>query len=163
MTDLETLAAELEAAKQDLALFQRLTSAEQRVEQLTVEYDKAQAVNERAEANEAKAAHAARFDGLSDIRVETSQDPYNPSLMGATFTISWSAPAFDAWRGAHVKRHTRHSFAALPPKVFAYLVEENADRIPAAILALAPGDPVGAIDIYLSALRRGYFIGKVPA
>ena len=63
MTDLETLAAELEAAKQDLALFQRLTSAEQRVEQLTVEYDKAQAVNERAEANEAKAAHASAMAG----------------------------------------------------------------------------------------------------
>ena len=150
---------ELEAAQKDLALFQRLQTAEKRVEQLTRDYENARVTQEREEAAALEAAKEARFAGLSDIRVEGASLDHSGSELHANHRITWRGPKYDSASGTTlIRTHEVFGLLSLPPHVLAFLVELHPEQIPAAILALAPGDPWAAIETLYITRRRGYSV-----
>ena len=155
MNDLHTITRDLEEARKDDALFQRLRGAAGRVEELTGAHGRALVEQARADTAAAAVAKAARFVGLSDILV-TRGGATDENLVRASFAISYTVTRDhgDGWPSS--KRHTINGFRALDPLLFAFLIEEHPERIPAEIMALAPGDPYAAFDEYFTALRRGY-------
>lgn len=155
--DLNTIAADLEAAKADLALLERLTSAAERVNVLTTAFDKARTAQAKADEASAKEAAEARFKGLANIRVTGSGDD---NLLREHFTINWTGQVYDMYSmtSAPIEMQ-REGFVSLPDNVLAFLVEKHPDRIPAKITALRPGDPAAAMTEYLRACQRGYFRG----
>lgn len=161
MNDVTTLTRQLEEAEADLALYQRLTTSEERVKVLTRDLQIAKEAEAKAEEAEAKAAHEARFKGLSNIRVSAAQSPGQSGPLWMNFTITYTKVAHDPWSGMELPQvHTAHSFAELPRVVLDYLMEEHPEQIPSEIMALAPGDPYTAFATYFAGRRRGYLNGK---
>ena len=153
-TDINTIAAELAAAKADLAQWERLTSAADRVKALTVSFDKARAAQAKADEAAARDAAEARFKGLANIRVTSSG---NGSVLSQQFLIRWTAPVYDMYAMAAVPQsHERPGFETIPDNVLAFLIEKPPEEIPATIMALAPDDPAAAMAEYFRARQRGY-------
>lgn len=161
-TDLNTLAADLEAAKADLALWEKLTSAADRVKALTAAFDKARAAHDKAQAAQEKADREASYAGVTDVRVSGGIDhgACSGGLLRETFTISWMAPEYDMYSmTSPMKAHSRQGFRHVPDNVLACLIDKHPDRIPDRIMALAPGKPSEALGEYFAALGRGYIVG----
>ncbi len=123
------------------------------------------AAQEKADAATAKEIADARFAGLGSIRVKRgSAGREGSGLLAIKFTIAWMAPEYDMYSMTSFPReHSAESFAALPVKLLAYLIEKHPEQIPADILALAPGDPDSAFERYFIGKRRGYLTGAVAA
>ncbi|AJA08483.1 hypothetical protein SKP52_07820 [Sphingopyxis fribergensis] len=156
-TDINTIAAELEAAKADLAQWERLTSAADRLKALTVSFDQARIAQAKADEAAAKEAAEARFKGLTNIRVTSSG---GGGVLSQQFLIRWTAPVYDMYSMAAVPQpHERPGFETIPDNVLAFLIERHPEEIPAAIMALAPGDPAAAMSEYFRARQRGYVKG----
>ncbi len=153
-TDIDNALAE---ARKDLALLQRLQGAEARIAEL----EATKAGHEREAAAAAAAAHARRFDGLADISVATVSDPRTGAgPLRNSYRITYTAPAYDGnLQQTRPYRHEVPGFKALPPRVLAFLIEKHPERIPAEIMALAPGDPEAAFYTYFRGLQRGYLTG----
>lgn len=153
--------AELEEAQKDLALFQRLETAQRRTEQLTEQYEAARANQEREEAEARDTAKKARFKDLSNVRV-TGND--KQGSIWRNWRITFTGPAWDMRRQvSRVMDVDVPGFSVLLDSyrhVFDYLIEECPERIPAEIMALAPGDPYRAFEEMFAAERRGYLIGR---
>lgn len=164
MNDLHTIAAELAEAQADLALFQRLTSAPDRVKRLTADHAKAQAAAEKAEAQRVAAEREARFKNLSNIRVTDISGAENPNLINRRFKITYTKVMFDSAANRNLPRQVGVvGFQGLEPSALEFLIEKHPEEIPEDILALAPGDPYAAFRTYFAGRRRGYFNGKVSA
>ncbi len=152
--------AELEAAQKDLLLFQKLQTAEKRVERLSREYDRAVAAQAQEEAAALAAAKAARFEGISNVRV-TGNDQGGPLFRN--WRITFTGMAWDIYQHRNrMMETTVQGFGELLDRhrpVFDYLLEVAPDRIPAEIMALAPGDPGRAFEELFAAERRGYLRG----
>jgi len=163
MNTLTTVAAELEAAKADLAMYERLTSAKERVARLSRNYEAAQAEHEKQKAADAEAAHEAQFAGLRSIRVTdtTGVDAAaGGNLLRSSFRVTYIGPKWCFHRGTSVPtEHVIDGLGALPPHVLAFLIEKAPEEIPVAIMALAPGDPARAMHEYFACVRRGYIKG----
>lgn len=171
MTDalsLDTIATQLEEAKADLALAQRIQTAPDRVKTLTPLYEKALRAYESAkakmQANDAalraaaeKALADARFAGLSDLCIEERVDIKNPHVLKNTYVISWTHPVWGAEENETLPAPcTAKGFGFLPPDVLAWIIERHPEKVPASIMDLAPGDVEAALTRYFIALRRGY-------
>jgi hypothetical protein len=158
MTDtLQNLHAQLDAARQDVALLQRLMSAEDRVKNLTAEYDKAKTAHEKAEAAKAKAANEAQFAGLRNLKI-TELPGDSSSVMHSTFHITYTR---DAWDGRDTVPQTvscTRGFGALGRNVLAWIIQRHPEKIPASITDLAP-DIDAAFNRYFVGLQRGYLAG----
>lgn len=151
--------AELEAAQKDLARFKQLQAAEKRVEQLTADYEKARARQDREDAAALAAVKEARFAGLSDIRVHPASDKLLGSELYANHRVTWRAPKYDPRSGSTpVGQHEAFGLLALPENVLAFLVERHPEQIPAAIMEFAPGNPWGALEALYATRRRGYAV-----
>lgn len=161
-TDLNNIASKLEAAKADLALYERLTSAADRVKALTAAFDKARTAQAKADEAAAKEAAEARFNGLSNIRVTGSGDG---SVLSQQYLISWTAPVYDMYSMTAIPQPVpeRPGFETIPDNVLAFLIEKHPEEIPAAIMALAPDDPAAAMAEYFRARQRGYVKGNTAA
>jgi hypothetical protein len=155
--NLAQISGNLTAALEDVALLERLKSAPDRAARLTAEKEKATKERDRALAAEAKAAKAARFAGITDIRVAESPETAskNENVVRSSWTITWTAPTWDGY-ASRPKEHSRASFGSLPHDVLAYLVEERPDLIPAKIMALCPGSPLAAFNRYFVSCKRGF-------
>lgn len=154
-TDLDTIAADLADAKADLVLWERLTSAADRVKALVASYDKAKAAQAKADEAAAKEAAEARFAGLSDLRVIKGGDGH--LLSPSTWRIAWTQPVYDMYSGTSIPETLgRNGFRALPDNVLAFLIEKHPEQVPAEIMALAPGDAAEAMTEYFRACERGY-------
>lgn len=165
-TDITTLAAELAEARADLAHWERLTSAADRVKALVAAHEKARAAHDRAAAAEAKAASEARFSGLSNLRVteNTGLAGCSGGVLRKSWRITWTAPRFDMeTMTSPPRQHSVTGFNALSANVMAFLIEKHPEQIPPAIMALAPGDPAAAMNEYFNSVSRGYVKGKVAA
>ena len=100
---------------------------------------------------EARNLRLARF---SDIRVEVKP---GDNLLTTSFTIKYMKDTWDmAAKASPPKQHECIGFAALDDDAYEYLVTQKPHAIPASIMALAPGKPADAMDIYFRAKRRGY-------
>ena len=163
-TDINNLAAELAAAKADLAQWERLATAADRVKALTASFDKARAAQAKADEAAAKEAAEARFAGLSNVRVTENAGLSGCSggVLRTSWRVTWDAPAFDPdTMTSPPRKHSVVGFTALAPNVMAFLIEKHPERIPAEIMALAPGNPAAAMNEYFNALNRGYVKGAV--
>jgi hypothetical protein len=154
--DLDRITVELDVAREDLALLERLKSAHDRVNRLTTEREKAIKERDRALAAEAKAVKAKRFAGITDLRV--SETHTGEHVLRSSWTIQWTKPAWDG-RATLPRQHSCEGFGGLPTDVFDYLIEERSDLIPAKIMALDPSDARKAFHRYFLGLRRGCLIG----
>lgn len=164
MNDLDTLAAQLAEAKADLAHWERLASAADRVKALVASYDKAKAAQAKADEAAAKAEREARYAGIDNLRVTSAvksrQHDETAGPLHRQYTIHWTAPRHDMYSGENVPtEQSCAGFSALPEPVFMCLIEKHPDRIPAEIMALRPGDPWAALNEYLIATQRGYIKG----
>ena len=160
---LSTIAAELEAARKDLAHWQRLTTAEERAQALAAAYETARAdADAQAVAKEATDLEAS-FAGLSNIRVTNGSDAVAASgdnLLRQLFVVTWDGPKYDMRSGQnYTGAHRIGGLNRLPPNVLRFLIEKAPKQIPADIMKLAPGNPRRAMNEYFSALHRGYTKG----
>ena len=163
MTDvlsLPEIETQLAAALADLALYERLTGAADRVKRLTAEQGEATAARDKAEADRAKAAEEARFAGLRDLRITETPGSKSSSVLSSQFHISYTR---DAWNvDAHAtmpQAFTQTGFVGLEPKILEWIVQRHPEKIPASIMALAPDNVDAALDRYFVSLRRGYIQG----
>lgn len=152
-TTSETIAAELAEARADAALLKRLKAADARVVALVAAYDKAKDVEARAAEQAEREAQAARFAGLKITSITAKGDADYP--LRFAYTIKYQGPSYDIYTGeAYITEHTRYGFETLDDHVLEFLIERQPNRIPAAIMELAPGDPYAAFDTYLHARRQ---------
>lgn len=154
---LSKLAAQLEEARQDVLLFERLQSAQERLDTLTAEYEQAEAQANREAAARAAKAKEEMFAGISDLRITRSPGG-EPGLLHDKFEISYIKPGWDTLQGRSVPtRKADTAFSRVPPDVMMYLIEKRPELIPSDILALDPDNPRNAFAIYAAARLRGFF------
>jgi hypothetical protein len=155
--EIKRISDKLDAAREDVALLERLKSATDRVARLTGEYEKASKALDKAKATDAKADDDRRFGGISNVSVSAGNTA-NENVVRSTFTITYSRPSFDG-RSTRVREHACVGFGALPPEILDYIIEKRPELIPAKIMALAPDSPRAAFRRYFVSLRRGYIHG----
>ena len=152
-------AADLQRAREDAALFDRLSNARSEIARLQKAGSALTATLSKQldqEAAAEKKAADARFRNLSVAT--TYPNSLRPSgLLAARFAIRWEGPSWNyQTRETEYREFSADGFPALPNDVYAYLMEHRPDVIPSIIMDLAPGDPQAAMDRYFSARRRGY-------
>ncbi|HEX7820503.1 MAG TPA: hypothetical protein VF463_07770 [Sphingobium sp.] len=144
-------------ARDDMALYERLTGAKsafaRRVKQADDLTDKLAKTLE----TEAKAARDALFKNLANLRItETVLDPKAAtSILNTRYTITYTTPIWDGFDSVSTTV-TKAGFGSLDANVTEWLLSKHADKIPSSILALVPGDPRDALDAYRLALGRGF-------
>ncbi len=112
-------------------------------------------------ADEQVEARTQRLSRFSDIRVEVTP---GDTLLTTSFTIKYIKDTWDMQaKASPPKQHECVGFAALDDDVYDYLVNEKPHAIPAAIMALAPGNPADAMARYFQGKRRGYLTVAVAA
>lgn len=153
--ELARITAELDDARADVALLERLKSATDRVARLTAEHQKATAARAKALAAEAKANDERRFAGISDVSVAVHPKTTGENVVRTNWTITYTSPAWDG-RVTRLMEHSVESFGALRPEVLDYIIEKRPDLIPSKIMALAPDSPRDAFRRYFVSVRRGY-------
>lgn len=141
----------LVAAKADAETYERLAAAADLVRRLTIEQDAAVAAAAIVTAAQAKAATAARFSTMRDIRV-TDAKP-DEHVLGTAFEITYTQVAWNGYVSAP-QATTVAGFGLLPRLVLDYLIEQHPARIPVKITRLA-ADPYDAFDRYFVGMKRG--------
>ncbi|MES3095420.1 hypothetical protein [Sphingomonas aerolata] len=105
-------------------------------------------------ADEQVEARTQRLSRFSDIRVDVKP---GDNLLRSSFTIKYMKDTWDMQAKASLpKQHECDGFSALDDDAYEYLLTEKPHAIPASIMALAPGKPAEAMNIYLRAKQRGY-------
>lgn len=105
-------------------------------------------------ADEQVEARTQRLSRFSDIRVDVKP---GDNLLRSSFTIKYMKDTWDMQAKASLpKQHECYGFSALDDDAYEYLLTEKPHAIPASIMALAPGKPAEAMNIYLRAKQRGY-------
>jgi len=169
MTDTATLSttenlfrimAELGEAQQDVALLERLSTAQVRVDRLTGEQATAVAAQDAELAAEATATNEARFANYGVITVaDKTPDEH---VISTGFAITYTRLTYDMhYRENLPTAHIIEGFLALDDLTFDCLVEKHPEQIPRKIMALAPGDPRAAFERYFAGKRRGYLKGSL--
>lgn len=106
-------------------------------------------------ADEQVEARNIRLSRFSDIRVEVKP---GGNLNTTGFLIKYKRDTWDITANASIpKEHECNGFSALDDDAYDYLVSEKPHAIPACIMALAPGKPQEAFEIYMRGKARGYF------
>jgi hypothetical protein len=160
-TDITFIAAQLNEAKQDVALWERLSNAGERVKQLTRDYERAKAAKDKADGAEVQKEKERRFSRYSNIQIRDVTDAGEEvGVLKRSYQITYTAPEFDMYTmKSFPETHTVQGFNGLKDDVYDLILERHADKIPSQILALAPGNAAHALDVYLQGLRRGYLKG----
>lgn len=142
-------------ARDDMALYERLTGAKSafawRVKQADDLTDKLAKILE----TEAKAARETLFAGLSNLKITEAVNERASGLLNNRFIVTYDRPVWDGHDSVPTTI-TIKGFGALEPLVYSWIIERHADKIPASILALVPGNPRDALDSYMLALGRGF-------
>lgn len=152
------LASEIEQARDDVALLDRLQAAAKRLPGLEKDYAAALAEQEREATERAAAEREASYGSVTDIRIVGTENPQAlANVLATSFTIFYTQPQWDMreQRSKPTERRV-NGFMALPRPAMLYLLEKRPDLIPASIRELSPDDPHAAMDAYFQALRRGH-------
>lgn len=159
-TSLADIASEIECLSTDLykvtATIELVGKpAQLKANEIAAALDDAKDRFSTALADQAEIERAQRLTGFTDIEVICPDDGRN--LISAPFTIRYTKSVYDmATKSAVPIVHDVNGFASLPDDAFEYLIARKPEAIPAAILALSPGDANAAFDIYFAGKRRGY-------
>ena len=151
----ERIGAQLQDARQDVALLQRLKAAEADAKRLALELRAAQDELAEAMTAEIEAQRDARFKGFLGITITEKVSENATSVLHRAFNITVQRAAFNGYESVP-EELTFGGFQQLPGDALHYLIERHPERIPASIADLAPNDPYGAFVAYFSGLRRGY-------
>lgn len=156
-TTLFQITADLADANADAAVYARLKAASTRAETLAEAQTKALAEQDAALSAEATAKAAARFANISGIEIlDTTPDEH---VLGTSFRITYKSGKYDMYGGKSVQIPTTSTgFNSIPSLVLAYLIEVHPEKVPSKIMALAPGNPNAAFEVYFAGLRRGCLI-----
>lgn len=112
-------------------------------------------------ADEQVEARNLRLSRFSDIRVEVKP---GDNLISTGFVIKYMQKTWDMQAKASLpKEHVSNGFANLADDAYEYLLTEKPQAIPAIIMALAPGRPHEAMEIYFQGKKRGYFRDALAA
>lgn len=162
------LTEQLEAAKADAALLVRLKAAQSLVKTLEAALPEALAAYEAEQEKQAKAEQAAteaeriaaldaQFAGLSELIITEVPDATSSSVLSTRFQIGWTRPAWNSGANTTLPEPTAvWGFAALEPRVLAWIVTRHPDKIPVSVMALAPGNVEEALDRYFMGKQRGF-------
>lgn len=141
------LAHELNAYRKDAELYERMKKAQSETARIQKEMTVLTAALSKAMDAEDKADRQARRDSIKELSVAVADRSY---------TITYLQRVFDGETNTHVwQNRIVQGFQALEPRVMGYLLDEAPQILPRQIADLVPGDPYGAMDKYLSNLRRG--------
>ncbi|MDG5489218.1 hypothetical protein NYR55_11395 [Sphingomonas sp. BGYR3] len=156
--DLARNAHALAAAREDVALYDRLNAAKATVTRLAKEGEQLTAELSKALDEEAKASVAAFEKANQNFKIERIQHDQRAGLAHDRFIISWESLRYDMNARENVwQPQSADGFETLPDTVLGHLLQHKPSLIPADILSLMPGDPFAAMSSYLSGKRRGYF------
>ena len=157
-TEVERLSAALDDARADVALLLRLKNAEKDAARIAGELDAAQRALVNANVDALSAMRDVEFANLRSLSVAAvANGGGNGSALGYTYVIRYERLTYDNRSNSnHWKVNSVTGFAALEPDVFRYMMLANPQAIPAAIMALAPGDADAAMKAYFVAMQRGY-------
>ncbi|MGC6401176.1 hypothetical protein ACNI3Q_11430 [Sphingomonas sp. FW199] len=156
--DMARNAHALAAAREDVALFDRLNAAKATAARLAKEGEKLTAELSKALEEEAKASVAAFEKANRNFKVDRIGRDQRSGLAHDRFVISWESLRYDMNARENVwQQQSVDGFEMLPDTVLGHLLQHKPNLIPADILNLVPGDPFAAISNYLSGKRRGYF------
>ena len=112
-------------------------------------------------ANKATVERQERLKAFTDMRVETKP---GDNLLDTTFTIYYTRSTWNMKLNESVpQEHSCTGFARLDDDAYEYLVTVKPRAIPAAIMALAPGNAQEAFGVYFMAQKRGYIKGPAVA
>ena len=112
-------------------------------------------------ANQGAFEREERLKGFTDIDVDTTP---GENLMNTSFIIRYTRMTWDMSINESVpKEHKSTGFAGLEDTAYEYLVTKRPERIPAQIMALAPGKPHDAFSLYFIGKKRGHFNGEAVA
>lgn len=115
-------------------------------------------------ADEQTEARNKRLSAFSDIRVTASTADITPNLISTNFLIEYERLTWDMIAKQSLPmKHKCNGFANLDDTAFEYLLTVKPQAIPAAIMALAPGNPYAAFDAYFVGKKRGLFREAVAA
>ncbi|QXQ08160.1 hypothetical protein KX816_09395 [Sphingosinicellaceae bacterium] len=156
--DVQRLTAELNETSADVALLTRLKDAVTLAARLSIELGDAQDKLAAAMTAKVLADRRARFARFRDIIITVAHGSNsNGSALAAAYNITYEALTYDhEARDSVFMDHSVEGFAALPGEVYEYLMSEKPHVLPPIILALAPGDPEKAMDVYHIGMKRGY-------
>lgn len=147
----ERLGAELNQALQDVALLQRLKTAEADADRLAIELRAAQEELIQANVTAVQEKRAAAYANYQGITVSSGAG----IGLHSSFTIQVTKLTYNGRESVPVT-HTVNGFAGLPPQDFGYLIDVHPEQIPSFIKALAPGDIYEAFSRYFVSMKRGY-------
>ena len=132
-----------------------------RADEVSKELDAAKDRFADALANQGQFEREERLKAFTDIRVETKP---GDNLLDTTFTIYYTRSTWNMKLNESVpQEHSCTGFARLDDAAYEYLVTVKPHAIPAAIMALAPGNPQDAFGLYFMAQKRGYVKGAAVA
>lgn len=157
VASVERIAADLHQANQDVARLRRLKAAEADAKRLTNELQAAQDALSEANASWVLARREAAIAHFRDITVTRTGD--EAGVLHGKYLITVTQVQWDGHEQIVTRTYT--GFDSLPSDALSYLLNRHPDRVPAAIMALAPGEPWRAVEAYSVALRRGYLTGNI--
>lgn len=172
MNDLTTSAAirhaihvnkgELDAARADAALYERLKASPALVTKLMKEASELTAKLSEVSAAEDIAKRDALFAQFGGMTVTYQMPPNRSGLLNAKWAIRWkkNVQTGYAWSSG-MKDFEAQDFTTLEhscPDAYRYLVEAHPEKIPGIIMELSPNNPAEAMAIYCASKRANRII-----
>jgi hypothetical protein len=151
---IETLGAQLDTARADVALLRRLKAAETEEKRLAAELRAAQEALAEANAAAIQAQQDARFALFRDVKVIERVPLEGPALTHMQYEITVTRIQYDGRESVPTTQVFR-DFRYLPDNTLDYLIEKHPDRVPASIRALDENDLWNAFDRYFVIKKRG--------
>ena len=154
-----SITVNLEGARADVALLQRLKDAQANAKRLTLELQATQEVLASALADERNAKLEAEFANIRKMAISTSVPPEDRTagVLKTTFAVTYETLSYDYQTRQNVWRTvSAPGINYLQARELAYLTQAKPELIPQCIVDLAPGQPAEAVSRYIQAMSRGY-------
>lgn len=155
----ERLGAELTQALEDVALLQRLKSAEDDAKRLAIELRTAQEELVGANVAALQAERAGSYLNFRDITISSAG---LATGLHTNFVINVTRLVFNG-RDSVPTVVTHTGFLALPSDAFGYLIDMHPELVPSFIKALAPDDLYEAFHRYFLGIKRGFIATAAAA
>lgn len=150
---ISALTPTIDQHRADVALLQRLKIAPDELKRATAELGALNTKLAAAWADHERGEREAFKASLRNITITKTGDGEG---LKATYTVSYEKRAWDMNARETVWRKVSTTgLAVVDPLVIRYILTFEPQKLPTFILGLCPGDPVKAMDRYLTGLNRG--------